>query len=132
MTRYMLDTNIVSHVLKKHSAVTERLIATPMNRLCVSAITEGELLLGLARRPAATRLRLAVTEFLSRVEVLPWDRAAAQQYGLTRAAMAREGRVIAPMDLLIATHALSIDAVLVTNDHAVKQMSMLHIEDWTS
>ena len=131
MKRYMLDTNTVSHLLREHPAVARRLVAVPMASLCISAITEGELLFGLAKRPAAKQLHVAVREFLRRVDVLPWDRAAAEHYGAVRADMARQGKVLAPLDLLIATHALSVDAVLVTNDRAISQMTHLHIEDWT-
>lgn len=56
MTRYMLDTNTVSHLLKKHPAVARRVVAAPITSLCISAITQGELLVGLARRPDATAL----------------------------------------------------------------------------
>ncbi len=132
MIRYMLDTNTVSHLLKGHPAVARRLIAVPMTSLCISAITEGELLFGLAKRPAAKQLHVAVREFLKRVDVLPWDSAAAEHYGIVRANMAGQGKVLSPLDLLIATHALSVDAVLVTNDQAISQMPNLHLEDWTN
>jgi tRNA(fMet)-specific endonuclease VapC len=131
MIRYMLDTNTVSHLLKGHPAVTRRLISVPMASLCISAITEGELLFGLAKRPAAKQLHVAVREFLKRIDVLPWDSAAAEYYGIVRANMAGQGKVLSPLDLLIATHALSVDAVLVTNDQAIGQMPNLHLEDWT-
>lgn len=131
MKRYMLDTSTVSHLLRKHPAVARRVVAVPMASLCISAITEGELLFGLAKRPAAKQLHVAVREFLRRVEVLPWDSAAAEHYGTVRAGMARRGKVLAPLDFLIATHALSVDAVLVTNVRAISQMADLHIEDWT-
>jgi len=132
MKRYMLDTNTVSHLIKGHPAVVQRVVAAPMASLCVSAITEGELLFGLANRPGAKRLHLAVREFLLRVDVLPWDSATAEHYGVVRADMARQGKVLAPMDLLIATHALSVGAVLVTNDRAFSQIANLHIENWAS
>jgi len=131
MKRYMLDTNTVSHLIKAHPAVARRVVAAPMASLCVSAITEGELLFGLAKRPDAQRLHLAVRELLRRVDVLPWDSATAERYGNVRADMARQGKILAPLDLLIATHALSVDAVLVTNDHAFAQVADLHLEDWT-
>ena len=131
MTRYMLDTNTVSHLLKQHPAVARRLVAVPITALCISAITQGELLYGLARRPLATALHDAVREFLRRVDVLPWDAATASVYGPARAATQREGRVLAPMDLLIGSHALSIDAILVTSDRAFAQLPGLAIEDWT-
>lgn len=132
MKLYMLDTNTVSHLIKGHPTVVKRIVDAPMASLCISAITEGELRFGLANRPDAKRLHLAVHEFLLRVDVLPWDSATAENYGVVRADMARQGKVLAPMDLLIATHALSVDAVLVTNDQAFGRVSHLQIEDWTA
>jgi len=131
MTRYMLDTNTVSHLLKRHPAVARRVVAVPITSLCISAITLGELLYGLAKRPEATALHNAVREFLRRVDVLPWDADSAEAYGPARAATQREGRVLAPMDLLIGAHALSTGAVLVTNDRAFGQLPGLPVEDWT-
>jgi len=128
----MLDTNTVSQLLKEHPAVVRRVVATPMASLCISAITEGELLFGLAKRPDAKRLHLAVREFLKRVDALPWDSAIAEHYGTVRADMERQGRVLAPLDLLIATHALSVGAVLVTSDRSLGQVGHLHVEDWTN
>ncbi|MDP1654150.1 MAG: type II toxin-antitoxin system VapC family toxin [Rhodocyclaceae bacterium] len=127
----MLDTNTVSHLLREHPAVAGHIVAAPMASLCISAITEGELLFGLAKRPDAKRLHLAVREFLRRVDVLPWENATAECYGMVRADMARRGKVVAPLDLLIAAHAQSVGAVLVTNDRAFGQMADLHVEDWT-
>ncbi len=131
VTRYMLDTNTVSHLFRKHPAVMQRVVAAPITALCISATTQGELLFGLARRPGATALRIAVWQFLRRVDVLPWDAATSEVYGRARADSHSQGRVLAPMDLLIGTHALSIGAVLVTSDRAFAQLSGLSIEDWT-
>ena len=129
--RYMLDTNMVSHLLKAHPAVAQRVTATPMASLCISAITEGELLFGLAKRPAAKQLHLAVTEFLKRVDVLPWDAAVAKHYGIVRAEMESQGKLLAPLDMLIGAHALSAEAVLVSNDQAFRRVADLQTEDWT-
>jgi tRNA(fMet)-specific endonuclease VapC len=65
MTRYMLDTNTVSHLLKRHPVVARRVQSTPITALCISAVTQGELLFGLARRPEAAALH-AVAQTLSR------------------------------------------------------------------
>jgi tRNA(fMet)-specific endonuclease VapC len=127
----MLDTNTVSHLIKQHPSVARRVIATAMSSLCISSITEGEMLFGLAKRPDAKRLHLAVRQFLLRVDVLPWDSTIAQHYGMVRANMESQGKILAPLDLLIATHALSVGAVLVTNDRAFSQVADLHVEDWT-
>ena len=128
----MLDTNMVSHLIKAHPDVARHVVAVPMASLCISAITEGELLFGLAKRPEAKRLHIAVREFLLRIDVLPWDSAIAERYGTVRAYVEEQGRILAPLDLLIATHALSVGAVLVTNDRAFGQVTDLHLEDWTN
>ncbi len=131
MKRYMLDTNTVSHLIKEHPSVARRVVVTPMAFLCISAITKGELLFGLAKRPDAKWLHLAVQELLRRVDVLPWDSAITEHYGSVRADMERQGKILAPLDLLIATHALSVGAVLVTNDQVFGQVADLLVEDWT-
>ena len=130
MTRYMLDTNTVSYLVRAHPAVSQRVVAVPMAALCMSSITEGELLFGLARRPTAERLHTVVRELLHRVDVLPWDHQAAERYGTTRADLVSKGKTLAPLDLLIAAHALSVDAVLVSSDKAFAQVDGLVLEDW--
>lgn len=129
--QYMLDTNTVSHLIKKHPAVSRRVVDVPMASLCISSITEGELLFGLAMRPDAKRLHTAVREFLLRVDALTWNSETAACYGTVRANMERQGKVLGSLDLLIAAHALSTGTVLVTNDHAFCQVAELHVEDWT-
>ncbi len=132
MKRYLLDTNIVSHLIKDHPVVSQRIVKVPMASLGISVITEAELYYGLAKRPEAKRLHLVVEEFLKRVDVLPWDSAIVKNYGFIRAEMERQGKTLAPLDLLIAAHALSLNAVLVTNDKAFYQVGGLTIEDWTN
>ncbi len=132
MTRYMLDTNIVSHLLKAHPGVAQRVRAVPMSALCISAISHGELMYGLAKRPLALRLREAVDELLRRVEILPWDRDIAPRYGEMRASLNAQGKVLAPLDQLIAAHALAAGTVLVTNDTAFALVPHLQVEDWVN
>ena len=131
MTLYMLDTNTVSHLVKKDLTVMQRAKNVPIASLCISAITEGELLFGLAKRPEAVRLHAAVNEFLRCVDVMPWDEGVAEHYAQVRASLERQGKTLAPLDLLIASHAESIGAVLVTNDQAFRLIGDLRVEDWT-
>lgn len=131
MRRYMLDTNTVSHLLKKHPAVSEQVMQQAMSSLCISSITEGELLFGLAKRPEATQLHRVADEFLRRVEVMDWNSVAAEQYGKSRTIMEKRGKNLAPLDMLIASHALSLKLVCVTNDQAFSHMPDLQVEDWT-
>lgn len=131
-SRYMLDTNTVSHIIKGTApAVRERLVGVPMAQVCISAVTEAELRFGVAKRPDSPRLRTAVHEFLLRLDSLPWESAAAEQYGDLRAALERAGKPLGNLDTLIAAHALAVGAVLVTNDQAFRQVEGLQVEDWT-
>ena len=129
--RYMLDTNIVSQLLREHPQVLARVLATPMESLCISSITEGELLFGLANNPTNSKLKQAVQELLRRVDSIAWDSVAARKYGEVRADMHQKGKGIGNLDLLIAAHAMAIDAILVTNDKAMFQVPHVNIEDWT-
>ncbi len=129
--KYMLDTNTVSHLVKRHPIVTRRVVEVPMESLCMSAITAGELLYAPAKRPEAVRLHAAVTEIMRRVDVLPWDSASAARYGVVRAELERTGRTLGSLDLLIAAHALDAGMVLVTSDRTFSQIAALRIEDWT-
>jgi len=129
--RYMLDTNTVSSLIKKNPAVSARIASFPMERLCLSVISEGELLCGLAKKPNARNLQMVIQEFLKRVDVLAWDTAVAEHYGLLRAELEGAGSVLGALDMQIAAHASQLGAVLVTNDHAFKRVRKLKVEDWT-
>jgi tRNA(fMet)-specific endonuclease VapC len=132
MTLYLLDTNIASCIIKGNSpAVDHRLVKIPIAQLAISSVTEGELRFGAARLPHAVRLHSLIEDFLLRVAIMPWDSDAAQQYGLLRATLEREGQPMGNLDVMIAAHALAVNAVLVTNDHAFARIKKLKIEDWT-
>src|SRR5262245_57588610 len=131
-TRYMLDTNMASYVIKGNiPRVRERLLKVPMAQVSISAVTEGELRFGVARRPDAVRRKTAVDEFLLRVEVLPWGSEAARRYGPVRAALEGEGEPMGNLDMMIAAHAMAAQAVLVTNDRVFGRVKGLKIEDWS-
>ena len=119
MNLYMLDTNTASCVIKgTPPSVRERLLELPMASICISAITRGELLHGVAGKPEAIHLPQIVREFLLRVEILAWDSSAAEVYGTLRAECERDGTPLGNLDMLIAAHSVSADAVLVTHDRA--------------
>jgi len=129
--RYMLDTNIVSFLIRGRASVTARIRFTPTSSLCISAVTEAELEYGLAKHRVSDRTQRALIEFLSRTESMPWSSAEARAYGHLRAGLERKGLTLAAMDLQIAAHALSLGATLVTNDAAFAQIPGLATEDWT-
>jgi tRNA(fMet)-specific endonuclease VapC len=127
---FLLDTNTVSHLIKRHPQALQRLLAVPMHSIGISAITAGELAYGLAKRPGAVTLKAAVDEFLRRVDVLPWDDAVAQTYGTLRAQLQSQGIALSPLDMQIAAHALHVKAVLVSSDAAFQHVTRLEIENW--
>jgi tRNA(fMet)-specific endonuclease VapC len=131
MTRYMLDTNTVSYLMRGRGSVENAVLSKDYGDLCISSMTEAELLYGLSRRPEATRRAKMVYEFLDRVESMPWDRKQAAFYGSMRAAMERSGKNLQPFDMLIAAHALSLGATLVTSDQAFRHVPDLAVEDWS-
>ena len=130
--RYLLDTNIASCIIKGNSPAVDRHLArVAMAELAISAVTEGELRFGAARLPHTARLHSLIEDFFLRVAILPWDSVAAQQYGRLRATLEREGQPMGNLDVMIAAHALVLDAVLVTNDHALARIKKLKVADWT-
>ena len=130
--RYLLDTNIASYAIKRNvPQVRVALVSVPMSEIGVSVVTEAELRFGVARKGASAHLKLAVEEFLLRVEILPWDSEAAKHYVELRSALDSSGIPMANFDLMIAAQALAVDATLVTHDRVFRRVKQLKIEDWT-
>jgi tRNA(fMet)-specific endonuclease VapC len=115
--RYMLDTNICSYILKKHPiTVKQKFEEVGTANICISAIVVAELYYGAARHPKGVVIRREIDHFVSRLVVIPWDEIAADHYGAIRASLEKAGTVIGAMEMLIAAHAKSCDATLVTNN----------------
>lgn len=133
MTAYMLDTNIASHIIRgDRPEITKRLVGLPMEELVISAVTEGELMYGLAKRQHPPTLSERVRQFLLRVDVLAWDPDVTRIYGDLRARCESKGVTLAPLDMMIAAHAAATDHVLVTRDKAFgRAPEPLVVEDWS-
>ncbi|OSI08360.1 FitB [Neisseria animaloris] len=129
--RYLLDTNIVSHILRRQPNVMAKLQSVPMSDLYISAVTHAELMYGLAKKPDAAKLHRAVHELLLRIGVLPFDEQASTHYGKFKAQAEQSGKNLASLDMMIAAHASAVSAVLVSNDAAFQQIADLSVEDWT-
>ena len=113
----MLDTDVASYLIRDPSPERiHQLGEASPHSFVISAVTRGELRYGLGRRPEAVTLARVTELFLAGVETLPWDDAAADRCGVVRAELALKGRPIGSLDEMIAAHALSCDAVLVTGN----------------
>jgi len=128
---YLLDTNVVSAALRGAASIDARLLALGTSRWCISAVTRAELRFGVALKPTSKRLAGLVEAFLSGARTAPWDAAAADRHGMLRARLRSAGTPIGDFDEMIAAHALSIGAVLVTdNVRHFARVEGLELENW--
>lgn len=129
---YLLDTNTASYAIRGNfPGVRRRLLQLPAEDVGISVITEAELRFGAVRLPRVARTRVLVQEFLATYTALPWTSDAAIHYANLRLAVERSGTPIGPLDLMIAAHALAVDAVLVSHDRVFRRVPELNLEDWT-
>jgi len=130
-SRYMLDTNIVSDLVRNpQGAVFDKIVEIGSDNLCVSIITAAELRYGCARK-ASPRLLQQVEAILGGLEILPLDVPADAEYGGIRAELEAAGKPIGPNDLLIAAHAYALGATLVTaNVGEFARVRGLSVENW--
>ena len=132
--RYMLDTNICIYLAKRHPPEVRAKFATlSLGDAVMSAITLGELLHGIERRPATYATNMRVLDALrERVRVVEFGEEAASAYARIAAKLARSERNA--VDCLIASHALSLDVALVTNNErdfaGFALVSGLRVENW--
>jgi tRNA(fMet)-specific endonuclease VapC len=131
--RHLLDTNVCIELIRKRSQrVLSRLRACPVGSVGISSITLAELYYGVARSSFPDKNLMALTQFCAPLELLTFDDQAAAVYGQVRAGLERIGFPAGPLDTLIAAHALSEGAVLVTdNESEFRHVKGLTLENWT-
>ncbi|KVV18007.1 twitching motility protein PilT [Burkholderia cepacia] len=130
MPRYMLDTNMCIYLMKHQpEQVAKRFAQCYTGDVVMSAITYAELEYGVAACANAVRERRNLADLIEDIPVAPFDAAAAQAYGPVREATRERKRD--HLDKLIAAHAVSLDAVLVTNNERdFASYSGLRLENW--
>lgn len=129
--RYMLDTNILSDLVRNPQGVVfDRIAEVGNDALCISIITAAELRFGCAKRGSAKLLR-QVEAIMEGLDILPLDVPADTEYGGIRAELEAAGKPIGPNDLLIAAHAYALGTVLVTaNVDEFSRVRGLKLENW--
>lgn len=132
MRRYLLDTNIISELLRNPRGPTAREVArVGEDAICTSIIVAAELRYGCAKS-GSRRLLKAVEEILGEMTVLPFDVPADAEYGRIRSELEAAGTPIGGNDLLIAAHARTIGATIVTaNVGGFERVPGLKVEDWS-
>jgi tRNA(fMet)-specific endonuclease VapC len=128
----MLDTNVVSHIMQGRDAdVLQRLVQVPVGQAVISSVTLAELEYGLHREGQPIRLRNALDQMLLRIDVLPWDEKVAVCYGQLCSTLEAQGINLSDFDMMIAAHAVTVDATLVSRDKTFKQLTeRLKLEIW--
>ncbi len=134
MARYLLDTDICSYIMKRsHPALLERIRGVPIADQALSAVTAAELLYGVKLSSKQKQAREAFHAFVRHLEVMEWPAEAAEHYADIRADLKRRGEMIGANDLLIAAHARSLKAILVTNNvREFGRVKGLKVENWTA
>lgn len=131
MTLYMLDTNIISDLVRNpQGKAAKRIAKVGEDSICTSIVVAAELRYGCAKS-GSQRLRKAVEDLLAEIEVLPFDVPADGEYGGIRAELETAGKPIGANDLLIAAHACATGATIVTaNTAEFKRIRGLKVENW--
>jgi tRNA(fMet)-specific endonuclease VapC len=131
LTLYLLDTNIISDLIRNpNGKVAKRIARVGESNICTSVIVAAELRYGCAKSGSA-RLRKAVDDLLGEINVLPFEVPADGEYGGIRADLEAAGQPIGSNDMLIAAHASATGATVVTaNTGEFKRIRGLKIENW--
>ena len=130
--KYLLDTNICIYVIRQKPAeVLARFRSFQAADLGVSAVTVSELYYGISKSTRPERNRESLTKFLFPLGVVDYGEEAAYFYGQIRRELELKGRIIGPMDLMIAAHALSLGLPVVTNNtREFTRVPGLAVENW--
>jgi tRNA(fMet)-specific endonuclease VapC len=132
--RYVLDTNTVSMLMRRHEPAKRRLGAVRPSEVGIPQPTIAEIAYGIARL-APSRRRRALREQLDLicgvVTRLTWSDEVSEQFGFVKASLERDGTPLEDFDIAIAAHALALGATLVTSDGGhMERVRGLIVEDW--
>ena len=130
--KYLLDTNICVFVIRgKSPLVLQRFRQQLPDDLGVSTVTLAELRYGADKSNDPIRNHAALNSFLAPIQILTFDAECADYYGKVRSDLERRGLPIGPLDTMIAGHAVSLGAVLVTNNvREFARVTGLRVENW--
>lgn len=128
----MLDTDTSSYIIKERPAsVLREFDKLSMEQICISVVTYAELLYGVERSSSKRINRQVVDDFVNHLTVYDWDARAAVHYGQIRTSLERAGTPIGAMDMMIAAHARSLHAVVVTNNERhFDRVANLKVANW--
>ena len=128
---HMLDTNICIYLINQRDPTLRDRFERHAPDICISAITYAELCFGVIQSARSEHNVRELDAFRQDLDILPFDESAGVHYGEIRHALMRSGYPMGANDLLIAAHARSREATIVTNDErAFRQVPDLRVENW--
>ena len=132
---YLLDTDISSYIMRKKPLSVLTMLEKQVqagNEIYISAITYAELVLGAKRSGNPTKHLHLIAALQERLHgIQPWDAAAAEQFADLQTALFNAGTPIGTNDTMIAAHALSLQAIMVTNNtRHFDKVPNLPLENW--
>ena len=129
---YLLDTDICIYILNRRPLnVSQKFREIKAENITLSSITVAELLYGAEKSRSGERNRRALAQFVAALGTADFTADVARVYASLRASLERQGAPIGPLDTLIAAHALSLNATLVTNNiREFERVPGLPVENW--
>jgi tRNA(fMet)-specific endonuclease VapC len=129
---HILDTDTCAFMLRRTSdPLLQRIQSVPLVQQVMSVVTYAELLYGVEVSSRKKANRAAVDSLVRHVAVLEWVHDAAGHYVEIRAELKKKGTMIGANDLMIAAHARSLDAIVVTNNTKdFGRIRGLKVENW--
>lgn len=130
-TRFLLDTNIVSDLMRHPQGdVATHIAAVGEHRVCTSIVVAAELRFG-AKKSGSKRLGTRLKAILAVMAVVPLEPPTDTHYADIRAHLESKGQTIGPNDMLIAAHARALGCVMVTaNLREFQRVPGLRVESW--
>lgn len=131
--KYLIDTNICIYIMNNHpDNIINRFKQLELGDIGVSTVSISELQYGVSKSRHREENQIRLEEFLAPLEICPYDKTAASAYGDIRCHLEKIGKLIGPLDMLIAAQALGHGWALVTNNEdEFKRVKGLKVQNWT-
>ena len=130
--KYLIDTSVISDIIKNYSTVSERAYSITPGLIAISTITLFETEYGMSLDPRKiSRVRASLEALMKDAHILPFTEEDAKYAGMVRAMLKKQGTPIGPYDVLLAGCALSRDLIFVTsNTDEFSRVKGLQTENW--
>lgn len=127
---YLIDTNVISNVMRQPTGkAADRMRVFQSGQLSTSVLVQAEVRFGYTKS-GVLRQKIAAEAILQHLRVEDWSTPADLAYAALRSELEKAGIGMGQIDMLIAAHALVLDAVVVTDDRAFSRVPGLKVENW--